>query len=254
MVGDISWPEHASIFTTPFRMAVDLKIPLIFYGESPQNQYGGPPGSEDAKTMTRQWVSEFGGFLGLRPSDLECMTSSYSMKDYKLPSESDMKNVEAHFLGQYIPWNSHLNAAKAIAVGMQTKIPSAGNWWNFENLDNAQTGLHDFGMYLKYGFGRMACQLSVDIRMGFITREEAVKICHEFDGWFPARYMGVDIDEVLDHIGMTRDQLVDSLETFTNRDIFGQDWWTEIKKVFLKPYEPSKTDYTDPTMQGVRPV
>ena len=33
LVGDISWPEHVSIFTTPFRTSVDLGIPLIFYGE-----------------------------------------------------------------------------------------------------------------------------------------------------------------------------------------------------------------------------
>ena len=40
MVGDISWPEHVSIFTTPFKIASCMGIPLIFYGESPQNQYG----------------------------------------------------------------------------------------------------------------------------------------------------------------------------------------------------------------------
>jgi hypothetical protein len=41
LVGDISWPEHVSIFTTPFRVAVALGIPLLFYGENPQSQYGG---------------------------------------------------------------------------------------------------------------------------------------------------------------------------------------------------------------------
>ena len=31
LVGDPCWPEHASIFSTPFRMAVALKTPLLFY-------------------------------------------------------------------------------------------------------------------------------------------------------------------------------------------------------------------------------
>src|SRR5690606_530634 len=31
LVGDISWPEHVSIFTTPFRVARALGINLIFY-------------------------------------------------------------------------------------------------------------------------------------------------------------------------------------------------------------------------------
>lgn len=69
MVGDISWPEHAAIFSVPFHAACNLGIPLIFYGECPQEAYGGPPGTESAKEMTLRWVSEFGGFNGLRPSD-----------------------------------------------------------------------------------------------------------------------------------------------------------------------------------------
>jgi hypothetical protein len=44
MVGDISWPEHvASSRAVPRR--AQLGIPLLFYGENPQNQYGGPLGS-----------------------------------------------------------------------------------------------------------------------------------------------------------------------------------------------------------------
>src|SRR3990167_8240628 len=70
MVGDVSWPEHVSIFTVPFLVARRTGIPFLFYGENPQNQYGGPPETQEAQQMTRRWVSEFGGFLGLRPHDL----------------------------------------------------------------------------------------------------------------------------------------------------------------------------------------
>ena len=69
--GDISWPEHAAIFSTPFRLAAETGINLIMYGENPQHQYGGPKGTEDAQLMTERWTQEFGGFLGLRPSDFE---------------------------------------------------------------------------------------------------------------------------------------------------------------------------------------
>src|SRR3990167_8283889 len=89
MVGDCSWPEHVSIFTTPFRVAVALGIPLIFYGESPQNQYGGQPGSEEARQLTARWRSEYGGFLGLRPADLIGMGGlmARDMADYEMPSD-----------------------------------------------------------------------------------------------------------------------------------------------------------------------
>ena len=69
-VGDICWPEHVTIFTIPVRIAVQLNIPLIIWGENSQNEYGGPASDADNHTLTRRWLEEFGGMLGLRVSDL----------------------------------------------------------------------------------------------------------------------------------------------------------------------------------------
>lgn len=224
LVGDVSWPEHVSIFTTPFRLACELRIPLLFYGENPQAQYGGPLGSEEARTMTRRWVSEFGGFLGLRPSDLvghEGITAR-DMQDYMPPSEDELAaaGVEAHFLGQYIEWDSRRNAEVAIAHGMHARLPCDANWWEAENQDNAMTGLHDHGMYRKYGYGRLAAQISVDIRAGLITRDAALAIVLERDGLFPKTYMGVPIGRVLQRIGISERELMATLDRFTNWDLF----------------------------------
>jgi len=218
-VGDISWPEHAAIFSTPFRAAVDLKIPLIMYGECPQAEYGGPMGSEQALQMTRRWRSEFGGFLGLRPTDFVGMEgiTARDMADYELPPEM---NCEAHFLGQYLPWDSHQNAQVAIGAGMQYQNPSAANWWVAENLDNAQTGLHDYLGYRKYGYGRGCAQISIDVRAGRISREDAQEWVKAFDGIFPEVYAGVHVDDVLDRIGMTRDELYKVMDRFTDWSIF----------------------------------
>ena len=223
LVGDISWPEHVSIFTTPFRAAVQLGIPLIFYGENPQDQYGGPVGSDEAKQMTLRWRSEFGGFLGLRPSDLigQHGITKQDMSDYSLPGTEEMQalGVEAHFLGQYLPWDSHQNAGIAMLAGMEYEAPSPANWWPWENLDNAQTGVHDHMMWRKYGYGRGAAQVSVDIRSGRVTREEAMKFVQERDGKFPQIYAGVSIAEILDRIGMTRQELNVIMDKFTNWEI-----------------------------------
>lgn len=221
LVGDISHPEHMAIFTTPFRMAVDLRIPLIMYGESPQLEYGGPPGSEKAKEMTRRWVSEFGGFLGLRPQDLIYMTSERAMLDYMPPAAADLDRVgvQAHFLGQYIPWDSHHNAEVARQAGMIQQLPSPANWWPHENLDNAQTGLHDYMMWRKYGFGRACSQLSVDIRAGRISREDALVVLAEREGQFPIVYAEVSVSEMLERIGIKLPYLVEIMDKFTNKVI-----------------------------------
>lgn len=232
MVGDISWPEHVSIFRTPFKMALALDIPLIMYGENPLNQYGSPPGMDEARTMTQRWVSEFGGFLGLRPQDLigtEGLTER-DMWAYMGPNDKDLqqKGIEAHFLGQYMPWDSHANADKAMVNGMLAELPSPACWWPWENLDNAQTGIHDWFGYLKYGYGRAAAQLSVDIRDGRITRDMAQMMLGVREGLFPIEYAGVHIDEVLDRIGMTRDNFLGTAKAYTNRTLFDNTFeWGE---------------------------
>ncbi len=219
MVGDISWSEHVSIFTTPFKIASRMGIPLIFYGESPQNQYGGPPGTEEARIMTRRWVSEFGGFLGLRPQDLIGMEgiTERDMQDY-MPGEID-PNIEAHFLGQYLGWDSDRNAEVAAKAGMEQAAPMPGQW-PAENLDNAQTGIHDHMMYRKYGYGRLAAQLSVDIRKGKISREEAMLRAEMDDGLFPFIYAVVHYSDVLKQIDITDNRLMEIMDQFTDWSLF----------------------------------
>ncbi len=234
-VGDISYPEHMAIFSIPFQAAAKFGIPLIFYGECPQREYSGPPGSEEAKTMTRRWVHEFGGLLGLRADDCvgyEGITAD-DMMDYRLPGE--MMGTTAYFLGQFIPWDSHRNALLARQAGMLQKLPSTTSWWAHENLDNAMTGIHDHQGYRKYGYGRAAAQLSVDIRHGLISRDEAMKKVEEIDGLPPLHYADVLIDDVLGHLGISLGRFNDALDKFTNWDLFSKiDGGRPILKEFTR--------------------
>ncbi len=213
LVGDISWPEHVSIFTTPFRVACDLGIPLIFYGECPQEAYGGPPGTEEAREMTLRWTQEFGGFLGLRPSDMvghHALNSrgsilSEDMQDYELPSAKRIEKlgVRAYFLGRFYEWDSSRNHTKAIQAGMWSTLPTPRNWWTGENLDNAQTGLHDYVMQQKFGYGRATAQISVDIRAGKITRARALTEITRREGLYPDQYMDIPIADILRPLGLS---------------------------------------------------
>jgi N-acetyl sugar amidotransferase len=212
LVGDCSWPEHIAIHRVPFRVACDLKIPLIMYGENPLNQYGSPPGLEDAQRMTQAWVAEYGGFLGLRPQDLAGMEglTERDMQDYLAPDDAELERlgVAAYFLGQFLPWDSHKNAEAAGAHGFETfgEPPGPANWWIAENLDNSQTGLRDYIMWLKYGYSRGTAQASVDVRSGRLTRDEAMAVAQRCEGAFPEVYAGVTFEEVIGRMGMTRDQ------------------------------------------------
>lgn len=224
LVGDISYPEHLAIFSIPFQISVKLGIPLMFYGESPQREYGCPPGAEAANLMTRRWVNEFGGLLGLRPNDLidfEGITAA-DLKDYMWPSDEEIvrTGTTAYFLGQFIPWDSHFNGMMAKQYGMKHKCPSPANIWEHENLDNAMTGLHDHMMYRKYGYGRGAAQLSIDIRNERATRQRALQKAMMIDGLFPWRYADVGITEILSHLKISPTKLIDIMDRFTSWDLF----------------------------------
>lgn len=224
MVGDISWPEHLAIFSVPFRAARDFGIPLVFYGENPQREYGGPLDTDGAQQMTRRWVSEFGGLLGMRAEDAVGLhnISGYDMLDYAMPEPEDMDKISAYFLGQFIPWDSLHNAKVAVANGLETSLPSPANWWPAENLDNAMTGIHDFGMFCKYGYGRLCAQISVDVRHGRISRDSALQMVEDRDGLFPAMYAGVLMDDVLDHLDVTRDWVMQQIDRHTNKALFSR--------------------------------
>jgi len=226
LVGDISWPEHVAIFTIPFRVAADLGIPLIIFGENPQAAYGGPLGSQEARQLTRRWRSEFGGFLGLRPVDMvgQLGITDQDMHDYEMPVVAPgTLEIEAHFLGQYIPWDSHSNALVAARAGMRQVRPCDANLWEHENLDNAQTGLHDHMMWRKFSYGRGAAQASVDVRSGRMTREDALDWVREHDGIFPTVYAGVHYREVLERLDLTSKGLEQIMNRFTNWGLFAPE-------------------------------
>jgi len=222
-IGDISWAEHVTIFSIPFRVATWHDIPLIIYGENPQNEYGGPD-EETQKTFTldQKWLEEFGGLNGLRVSDII---------DQKIATEQDMllytypklkkDSVKGVFLGQFFPWDGATNAEIACNNGFKTAYgPVEGTGYDYENLDNLQTGIHDYFKYLKFGFGRCTDIASNHIRRKNITRREAKEIVELYDGRYPSTYLGVPLEDVLDRIGVSIEEFVELCNHWANKDLF----------------------------------
>jgi N-acetyl sugar amidotransferase len=224
-VGDISWPEHIAIFTIPVRMAVQHQVPLIIWGENSQDEYGGPAAAAKNSTLTRRWLEEFGGLLGLRVTDLvgQGGIEAKHLIQYTYPSDEDLKRVGVTgiFLGYFLPWDGFLNALVAQAHGFRTLDRFVeGSAVNYENLDNIQTGVHDYFKFLKYGFGRATDLVCSHIRRGRINREDGLKIVRMHDGKFPWTYLGHPLQEILDAIGLTLDEFTKVCDRFTNKKLF----------------------------------
>lgn len=225
LLGDISWPEHVSIFTAPVKFALAYEIPLILWGENPQTEYGGPDKSLNNSILDQKWMEEFGGLIGFRVSDL---IENYGFKKHELeiynyPSEKILKekSILGIFLGYYEKWDSIKNYTIAKENGfVPFQQDLEGCYFNFEKIDNYQHGIHDYFKFLKFGFARATDQLCYQIRRNKITRVESIELVKKLEGKYPESYMGKSLEKILDKINLTKKDFDKICDDFTNKKIF----------------------------------
>jgi N-acetyl sugar amidotransferase len=227
-VGDISWPEHVGIFTIPVRAAVEFEVPLIVWGENSQNEYGGPAAASENSILNRRWLEEFGGLLGLRVSDLIGLEGieERHLIPYTYPTDEELQRVGATgiFLGYYLPWDGYSNALISQAYGFSTlQTTVEGSLVNYENLDNHQTGIHDYFKFLKFGFGRATDLACLHIRRGRITRRDGIELVSRHDGKFPWTYLGKPLEKILEPLDVTPEEFIGICDRFTNKKLFLKD-------------------------------
>ncbi len=224
-VGDEFWPNHLGIFTVPVRLAVQMKIPLIIWGENSQLEYGGPKAARMSNVLDRRWLEEFGGLLGLRVEDVigaEGLKKE-DLISYTYPSDDELKNagIQGIFLGYYFKWDfrKQLELMKQYGFSVKEDGPVEGTYTNYENLDEAFQSVHDYLKFLKFGFCRATDHACIDVRNGLMTRNEAVKIVKKYDGKFPEKGMRA----FLKFSGMSEKEFRNVLDSFTDKSLFMTD-------------------------------
>jgi len=227
-VGDIAWPEHVGIFTVPVRAAVQFEVPLIVWGENAQHEYGGPAHSATEQTLTRRWLEEFGGLLGLRVADLpgQAGITPGDLASYQYPSDEELARVGVTgiFLGYFFEWDGLANTLIAEAYGFKSfQTAVEGGMLSYENLDNLQHGIHDYFKFLKYGFGRATDHACMQVRRGRLSRSQAIEIVRIRDGKFPWTYLGRPLAQILEPLEMGVEEFKSVCDRFTNRQLFLTD-------------------------------
>lgn len=225
-VGDEMWPNHIGIFTVPVIFAVKFGIPLIIWGENPQQEYGGP-NLESVKNniLNRKWLEEFGGLLGNRIQDMIGVDGieEKDLTPYFYPTDEEIEKVGVTglFLGSYFYWDARKQLEIVKKHGFQVKEdgPVEGTYTNYENLDEKMHGLHDYLKYVKYGFGRTTDHACIDIRNNRLTREDGIKLVKEFEGKYPH----VSINAFIDYSGLPKTEIDRIIDSYTNTLIFKQD-------------------------------
>ena len=221
-VGDEMWPNHIGIFTIPINIATKFKIPLIIWGENPQQEYGGPLESIEKNKLTRRWLEEFGGLLGNRIQDMigvDGLTAK-DLTPYFYPSDEELEEtgITSLFLGHYFFWDARKQLEVVKKHGFEVKAdgPVEGTYTNYENLDEEMHGLHDYLKFVKYGFGRATDHACIDIRNKRLTREQGLELVKKHDG----RYPHLSVNAFVEYSGMTKAEIDEILDSYTNPVLF----------------------------------
>ncbi|MDB5255826.1 MAG: Pseudaminic acid biosynthesis protein PseA, possible Pse5Ac7Ac acetamidino synthase [Chitinophagaceae bacterium] len=224
-VGDEMWPNHLGIFTIPVNFAVKFNIPLLIWGENPQQEYGGPLESIQTRQLNRKWMEEFGGLLGNRIQDMVGVDglTEKELTPYFYPSDEDIERVGVVglFLGHYFFWDARKQLDIVMERGFAIKEdgPVEGTYTNYENLDEKMHGLHDYLKFVKYGFGRATDHACIDIRNNRLSRAEGVKLVKQYDGKYPH----LSVATFIAYSGMSKEQIDKIIDSFTNTMLFERD-------------------------------
>jgi N-acetyl sugar amidotransferase len=225
-VGDEMWPNHIGIFTVPVNFAVKFNIPLIIWGENPQQEYGGPNLDSIKNTrLNRKWLEEFGGLLGNRIQDMIGVDgiTEKDLTPYFYPSDEDIEKVGVTglFLGSYFFWDARkqLEIVKKHGFSVKNDGPVEGTYTNYENLDEKMHGLHDYLKYVKYGFGRTTDHACIDIRNNRLSRKEGLELVKKFEGKYPH----LSVNAFVEYSGLTKYEIDKIIDSYTNPLIFSQD-------------------------------
>ena len=185
----------------------------------------GPAAAAQDRVLTRRWLEEFGGLIGLRVADLvgQHGIERRHLIQYTYPTDEELADVGVTgiFLGHYLPWDGYSNALLAQAHGFESWGRTVeGALLDYENLDNLFHGIHDYFKFLKFGFGRATDHACMHVRRGRLTRSDAIELVRRHDGKFPHSYLDTPLPELLAEIDMTTEEFTAVCDRFTNRRLF----------------------------------
>lgn len=204
----------------PLQVSVEKAIPLIFYGENGEVEYGGD--GKNANSPTRQITDhEKHYFSGLSPEYwLERGFTESDLAPYRAPKRESIRAVgtEIHFFGYYKEWNPQENfyyAAENVGF-LPNPERSEGTYSKYASLDDKIDGFHYYLSYLKFGIGRATSDSAHEIRDGIIDRDEGIALVEKYDGEFPEKF----VQESLNFWGVSESELHEQLQIWTNKKIF----------------------------------
>ncbi len=226
-----------------FQMAHRFKIPLIFYGENGEIEYGGSFKNENKPYESPEDWDELyfkgaGVDVLLAEGFKMGIFSASELKDnqfdfYRPPALDEIKklDLQMHWWSYYklwVPQENFYYASKHTGFEANTER-TEGTYTKHCSIDDQLDPFHWLLAYIKFGYGRATREACSEIRCGHITREEAVSLVHRYDHEFPKKYF----QNFLDYLGISEEHFWKIMDKYRMPHVWkkGEDDLWRLKKV-----------------------
>lgn len=179
--GSTAVPMHMALFNIPLKLAVSLGIPLVVWGENSAFEYGAADDAHTGFALDHNWLRTYGVTHGT--TALDWVDEDLSIKDlvaYVGPSEQEMAvaGTKAVFLGYYLPWEPNETKRVAQLHGFKSdrEVGPRTGYYDFADIDDDFISIHHWMKWYKFGFTRLLDNLALEIRNGFLNRDQALEI------------------------------------------------------------------------------
>lgn len=232
LMGDMNWHAHAGIKITPIRLAVQLGIPLVIWGEATWS-IAGMFSPDDYVEYNKRTVIEHDlrGYTWRDMLDKGVDLEARDLSWLQFPSDEDIQRVGVRglYIGNYFKWEPNVHAQQMRELyGFEFARQSFERTYRMmSNLDDMhENGVHDYMKFIKFGYGRATDHSSKDIRQGLLSREQGLEFVRRLDHVKPRR----DLERWLEYVGMTEQEFDRIADTFRDPRVWwitdGQ-WWKD---------------------------
>jgi len=218
----VAW--DAGINAIPVQVATRFRIPLVFYAEHGETEYGGKVLHEESGKR-RDFTEVIEHQIGDDPRNwVDDEISDHDLQPYLYPDlkEIEEANVVAYYFAYFFRWSMFENynyIKERYDFRLDPHGRTTGTFTDFDSLDDKMDPLYYYMQYIKFGFGRTIRDTSRFIQNGHMTREEGLELARKYDGEFPEAFL----DEVLEYLDLTREEFTRIVDLHRNPEIWSQE-------------------------------
>jgi N-acetyl sugar amidotransferase len=210
-----------ALFASVPQIAIRYGIKLIFWGENPGLQLG------DMKTLGNTgYDGNSLRYMNTLSSGLnwmfDCGFSTGDLISYVYPvtEEFEKHNLQIVYLGWFLgDWSLVNNAAYSCTNGLEIRtdgVDKTGDLYGVTALDEDFTPVNQLIKYYKFGFGRVTDYVNEEIRLGRISRDNAIKLVEKFDDAHDEKY----IQDYCDYLGISVADFWKKVKASVNKTLF----------------------------------